>query len=228
MNRILLLSLAALLAACGRQPAESPQQAPTAHYKTGHGVSLPEPMRKSLGIETTDVVEKAFVPRIEVPLHVLRDGEAAGWLTKAQAGAVRPGQPVRLSPAGAAPVTGTVRAVQPAPFATLGDFEVTVALDKPLPAGTGVVGAFEGAPTGEVLAVPRSAVLKTAEGEFVYVANEDYFARTPVKTAARNDNLVEVVDGLFSGDQVVSAQVTPLWMTELQALRAGKSCCAGH
>jgi multidrug efflux pump subunit AcrA (membrane-fusion protein) len=70
--------------------------------------------------------------------------------------------------------------------------------------------------------------MKTAEGEFVYAVNGKYFARTPVKTGVQNDDLVEIKDGLYAGDQIVISQVTSLWMTELQTLRAGQSCCAGH
>jgi hypothetical protein len=193
-------------------------------------------MRKALGVETTDVVEQKFVPRIEVPLHVLRGGEgipsatteASGWISSGQSKGIQPGQPVKILLDDGKSAAGTVQKIEKASFAALGDFEITVAVTAPLPTGAALTGTIEGVPTGEVVTVPKSAVMRTAEGEFVYVANEDYFARTAVRTAARNEETVEIVDGLFAGDQVVCKQVTPLWMTELQTIRAGQSCCAGH
>jgi hypothetical protein len=223
-----LLAVAVVLAGCGKPSAPHVGEAPTAHFKSGHGVNLPEPMRKALGVETTDVVEQAFVPRVEIALHVLRAGEASGWISADQAGNVRTGQGVKIVTAGGDAAAGSVREIRKAGFAALGDFEIVVATDVGLPVGAVATGVLEAPATGEVVTVPKDAVLKTAEGEFVYVANEEYFARTPVKTGASDGEVVEVVDGLFAGDQVVCKQVAPLWMTELQTLRAGQSCCAGH
>jgi hypothetical protein len=233
----ILFSIAVFaIAACSKPAAHKAGEAPTAYFKTGHGVSLPESMRKALGIETIDVIEQKFVPRIEVPLHVLRGSEgnlpvtteASGWISSEQAKGIQSGQAVKILFGDGKSATGTVQKIEKTAFAALGDFEITVAVAAPLPTGAALTGIIEGTSTGEVVTVPKSAVMRTAEGEFVYVANEDYFARTPVKTAARNEETVEIVDGLFAGDLVVSKQVTPLWMTELQTIRAGQSCSHGH
>jgi multidrug efflux pump subunit AcrA (membrane-fusion protein) len=79
-----------------------------------------------------------------------------------------------------------------------------------------------------VVSIPRSALLQTAEGNFVYTVSGNRFVRTTIKIGARNDKFVEVVDGLYAGDQVVVKPVMTLWLAELQAIRGGKACADGH
>jgi hypothetical protein len=43
-----------------------------------------------------------------------------------------------------------------------------------------------------------------------------------------NNELVEITDGLYAGDQIVTSPVNDLWMAELQILRGGKACTCGH
>ena len=243
MNKNLCLLLATVsLVACNKPASHYvAEEVPTAHFKEGRGVGLPDSMCKSLGVKIADVTEQKIAPRIRIPLHVLRgtDGiqpvsntpvtvEASGWITGEQAKKIQAGMPAQLLlPAGQSQ-PGVVQRLEKAAYSALGDFEVAVSTEAPLKTGTPVTAIIEPASTGEVVAVPRSAVMKTAEGEFVYVVNEKYFARTAVQTGARNDELIEIVEGLYAGDQIVVAQVTPLWMTELQTLRAGQSCCKGQ
>jgi multidrug efflux pump subunit AcrA (membrane-fusion protein) len=236
------LALVVSLIGCTKPPAQKPAEEPQgAHFKTGHGVGLPDPMSKWLGVKTADVTEQKIIPRIKISLHVVRGVggirpvsnarvpvEASGWITSEQAKEVRAGQSAQLLLLDGSSATGIVQRVEKAAFATSGDFEVAVSTETPLETGTPITAIIEGAPTGEVVAIPRTAVMKTPEGEFVYVVNEKYFARTPVKTGAQSDEHVEITDGLYAGDQIVVSRVNSLWMTELQALRGGKSCCAGH
>lgn len=58
-----------------------------------------------------------------------------------------------------------------------------------------------------VLTLPREAILSDGAGSFVYVADYDtegLFARVPVRTGATNDQVAEILSGLFPGDQVVT------------------------
>lgn len=58
-----------------------------------------------------------------------------------------------------------------------------------------------------VLAVPRAAVQDGPPGRFVFVAVPDLphaFERLPVVTGAANDRFVEITQGLFPGDEVVT------------------------
>lgn len=198
-------------------------------------------MRKSLGIQILDVAEQRITPRLEIPLHVVRGVddvrpvsncsagvEASGWITSKQAEAMQPGLTGQLVLPDGGSVPIVIQQLKKTADFALGDFEIVVSTEAPLETGTKVMAVFEKPATGEVVAVPKSAVMRTAEGEFVYVVNEDYFKRTPVKTGVRNDEAVEVTDGLYAGDQIVSTQIIPIWMTELQTLRAGQSCCKGH
>jgi multidrug efflux pump subunit AcrA (membrane-fusion protein) len=79
-----------------------------------------------------------------------------------------------------------------------------------------------------VVSVPRSALLQTTEGDFVYAVNGEHFIRTAVKLGGQDEAFTEITDGLYAGDQIVVKPVMALWMAELQTLRGGKSCSAGH
>jgi hypothetical protein len=57
-----------------------------------------------------------------------------------------------------------------------------------------------------VMSIPRSAVLGDAAERFVYIKDYDLknaFVKVPVVLGAQNDRFVEVVKGLFPGDEVV-------------------------
>ena len=58
--------------------------------------------------------------------------------------------------------------------------------------------------------------------------NGKFFVRTPVTAGAMNDDHVEITEGLYAGDEVVTTPVMSLWMAELQVLRGGKACTCGH
>ncbi len=58
-----------------------------------------------------------------------------------------------------------------------------------------------------VMAIPREAVQGDATNRFVYVADYDLknaFVKSPVELGEQNDSMVEVVNGLLPGDQVVT------------------------
>ena len=79
----------------------------------------------------------------------------------------------------------------------------------------------------EVVSIPRAALLRTAEGEFVYTVSGEHFVRTPVKIGAMNADFAEITDGLYAGDQIVVSPVNTLWMAELQSSAAAKPAPAG-
>jgi hypothetical protein len=71
-------------------------------------------------------------------------------------------------------------------------------------------------------AVPDSALLKTTEGNFVYLQKEDRFVRTEVKLGATGEGFTEITEGVVAGDIVVTNPVQTLWLTELK-LKSGGS-----
>ncbi len=72
-----------------------------------------------------------------------------------------------------------------------------------------------------VLTVPRSALLDSAAGLFVYVVNGEFYLRTPVKVGARSADFIEITDGLYAGDSVVATPVEQLWLAELRLTKGG-------
>ncbi|MDQ3621504.1 MAG: hypothetical protein M3463_03320 [Verrucomicrobiota bacterium] len=214
--------------------------------KEGHGLSLHPKIRQSIGLEVADVSEAQVASEFTADLHVIQGAggfqrvafspgaggiEANGWLTSDKAARLKPGQELGLrvdGPAGSATEKGVVKRLEKSPYATLGDFEVVVETAAPFDTGTRLLAMFQSPAGDAVPAVPRSALLRTVEGWFVYAVNESFFLRTPVKVGAMNGELAEITDGLYAGDQIVVSPVNTLWMAELQILRGGKSCTCGH
>ena len=244
MKTLILILTAATLAACSKPTAEhaaAPENG--AQYKKDKGLALTDAMKKAIALKVAEVEETKVAPSFTVALHVMADGggiqrvsfsptanAASGWLTTEQAAIVKPGMDVELvtDTPGAPRERGVVKRVEKAPYQMLGDFEVSVESATPLPTGARVLATFH-APAGEaVTAIPRSALLKTAEGHFVYAVNGEFYVRTPVKVGALSDDHAEITDGLYTGDQIVVSPVMSLWLAELQVLRGGKACTCGH
>ncbi len=243
MKTLILILTAATLAACQKPTAEHSGQPPEngAQYKKDKGLALTEAMKKAIALKVAEVEETKVAPSFTVALHVMADGiqrvafsptanAASGWLTAEQAALVKTGMEVELraEAPGAPREAGVVKRVEKAPYQMLGDFEVTVESTTPLETGARVLATFH-APAGEaVAAIPRSALLKTAEGHFVYALNGEFYVRTPVKVGAVSDDHAEITDGLYTGDQIVVSPVMSLWLAELQVLRGGKACSCGQ
>ncbi len=125
----------------------------------------------------------------------------------------------------------------------------TVAHQEPTPAATYKAGhgvqltatarQFVGLQTGEVAShtfpkatdvpsIPAEALLRTIKGDFVYVANGEWFLRTPVTIGATDATHVEIKDGLYEGDTIVVKGVRGLSLAEIQALNGGVGCADGH
>jgi len=210
-------------------PAAPPENG--AQFKDGEGLLLTEQMSKAIGLQVAEVSEAKVGAVVTLSLQTTQDGnELGGWLTKDKAAGIQPGMEVELRPTDATgtALKGRVEKVVGSPFPALGDFELTVSSEKPLKAGTSSTATLR-FPAGEaVTAVPRSALLTTAEGHFIYARNGRFFVRTPVKVGAVSDDHVEIAEGLYTGDEIVTAPVMSLWLAELQVLRGGKPCTCGH
>lgn len=115
------------------------------------------------------------------------------------------GQPVKVEPAGAEPVNGTIRLISPeVDRATrLGRIRVFIGENPNLRIGAFATGTIQTA-TSRGLAVPVSAVLFGGEGPSVQVVTDGRIATRRVKIGLTEGKLVEILDGLKAGDLVVA------------------------
>jgi multidrug efflux pump subunit AcrA (membrane-fusion protein) len=245
MKGLIFVLTAVVLSACQKPTVEHHEQPPEngAQYKKDKGLALTDTMKKAIGLRIAEVEQAKVAPSFTVALHVMADGgartkaessptanTATGWLTEEQAALVKLGMEVEMwaesseAPRG----KGVVKRLEKTPYQMSGDFDVVVESTTPFEQGTRVLATFHATEGEAVTAIPRSALLKTAEGSFVYAVNGEFYVRTPVKVGAQSESQVEIADGLYSGDQIVIAPVMSLWLGELQVLRGGKACTCGH
>lgn len=85
------------------------------------------------------------------------------------------------------------------------------------------VGAARG-----VSAIPADALLRTVKGDFVFVANGEWYLRTPVTIGASDGAWLEAKEGLYEGDRIVVQGTRDLWLAEIQAVNGGVGCADGH
>lgn len=214
------------------------EEAPSgASFKTGKGVMLTEEARKILGVEVADVTEQKLFRQIRFNVqvfgekhhHAIRESDHAGcdvhgsgFVPLAQAAMLRAGHLVQIQTRTNESRAGVVLAV--GKVLSLGESEVIVGLtnatDKLKPGD--FLAAVITLPREEsVTVIPRSALLRTVEGTFVYAVNGDAFFRTAVKVGSETDDLIEITDGLFAGDTVVTKPVETFYLIELRATKGG-------
>ncbi|HKS37336.1 MAG TPA: efflux RND transporter periplasmic adaptor subunit [Verrucomicrobiae bacterium] len=208
-----------------------------ASFKPGRGVILTDETRQSLGLETTEVAERKLPFELRFAAQVFGEdhkptaletehaectGKASGLVAQEQAALLRAGQAVALASKSGEKLGGIVLGVNKA--LAIGDVEVVVGITN---AGARLKPAeFLSASitlprVQAVSAVPRSALLRAADGAFVYTVNGDAYFRTAVITGAETEGFVEIADGLFPGDVVVTKPVERLWLIELRATKGG-------
>jgi HlyD family secretion protein len=116
------------------------------------------------------------------------------------------GQKVLLSLVGTdAPLTGTVRLVEPTidPTTRLGRARIT--LDEPVKVRSGMfVDAEVMVSERETLAVPVTAVGRTSQGASVKRVQDGLVTQVPVQTGIRDSGWVEILSGLEAGDTIVT------------------------
>jgi HlyD family secretion protein len=119
---------------------------------------------------------------------------------------LKPGQTARLRAVGMSdPLTGTVRLVEPSidPTTRLGRARIKVDAAGTLRSGMFVEAEIIVA-EHDALAVPVTAIGSSPEGATVMRVKDGIVERVVIKTGIRDDGLVEVIDGLSAGDQVVT------------------------
>jgi hypothetical protein len=208
-----------------------------AWFKPGHGVILTEETCRSLGVETADVIERPLPLEIRFTTQVFGEShkptaaetyhaectaKAAGLVGQQKAAHVRPGWPVQLATKSGETLNGVVLGVNNA--LAIGDVEVLVGITNSaagLKPGQFLTATIAIPREQAVSVVPTTALLRAAEGTFVYTVNGDAYYRTAVKVGAESERFVEITDGLLAGDMVVTQAVEKIWLIELRATKGG-------
>jgi len=212
------VALTLALAGCGEKkpPGDShghEEGASAVQYKEGQGLLLSVETYAAIGLKTAVIEERTIAPHLEVTASVFDAGPPA------RASAIVPAviaDALQKYP----PTEATLLSVRHDLSTALTQVEIVLALP-----GTPTVGSFVNltlrGPARLSSAVPRSALLHSATGVFVYVANGEHLLRTPVQTGASDGEYIEILDGLYAGDVIVTAAVEQLWLTELRLTKGG-------
>jgi len=245
------------LAGCGRsnpgdsEHAHTDEAEPGVSFSARYGLLVSPATASHIGLEVADVTERRVTAALNfgaqlyhtasdiqpasTPTHdtATMTALASGSVSTIQAAWLRVGQPVTATLFGTNPMPGRIAAMNHDLEKANGQVEIIVALAEPDGQGRSPKGVFlsVSVPLGgdkAVVSIPRSALLRTTEGDFVYTVSGEHFVRTPVKLGVVNREYAEVTEGLFEGDKIVVQPVTTLWLAELQSIRGGKACADGH
>jgi HlyD family secretion protein len=116
------------------------------------------------------------------------------------------GQKVVLSLVGTdAPLTGTVRLVEPTIDAVTRLGRARISLDQPSQLRSGMfIDAEVLVAERQALAVPVTAVGRSADGATVKQVRDGLVTQVPVQTGIRDSGWVEILSGLKAGDSIVT------------------------
>lgn len=221
----------------GHQHPHDEQSPGGASFKPGKGVMLSDETRQSLGVETAEVTERKLPLEIRFSAQVFGEShkptaaetyhaectaKAAGLMGQDKGAQVSPGQAAQVLTKNGESFSGVILGVNQA--LAIGDVEVLVGITNSgvrLKPGDFLSVVITIPRERPVAAIPRSAVLRSAEGTFAYVEKGEALFRTPIKAGAEAEGLVEVTDGLLSGQVVVTKPVEKLWLIELRATKGG-------
>lgn len=208
-----------------------------ASFKPGKGIILKDQTSKIIGLEIVDVTEEILAQVVQlnvqifIETHRLADlnidhtgcqFHGSGFLPPDKTVLLKPKQPVKFKTSRGEMLDGFVVAVQE-PLAH-GEIEIIVGVTtagSQLKDGEFVSATISVPRTEAVTVIPRSALLRTAEGTYVYAVNGNAYYRTAVTVGSSTDEKIEVTDGLYAGDKVVVKPVETLWIIELRATKGG-------
>lgn len=196
----------------GDDPAHEGRAAPVS-FKEGLGLRLAPETAGALGLQTAGVTEQRITHAIEVVANVFDAGPPA------RAVALVPPEIADLMEQYPPPDT-KILSVRRDIVQALTQAEVVLSLPGSPEPGAMLKLTLRG-PERTVVAVPRSAVLRSATGNFVYVENDGHLLRTAVTIGAGDDGFTEITAGLKAGAVVATAAVEQLWLTELRLTKGG-------
>lgn len=242
---LVILTLAFALAACSEKKETAHEEEGHDHgeetegavFAEGKGILLMDETKKAIGLEMAGAEERELIPRISIEAQIYRAASepsrpnaeqtgsayAAAFVSPEGAKLLAPGDTATVA-IGGAEKPATVWRVDPTSRDAVANEEVILRIpdaENALRVGEFVSGFVRSKSSGSVVAVPRTAVLETATGKFVFVENGEHLIRTPVTTGAESADFVEITDGLYSGDVVASKPAETLYLIELRATKGG-------
>lgn len=218
----------------GHHGEESPSGA---SFKPGKGVIVQDETKKILGLGVAEVTEELLPQAVQLNVQVFTESHrvadlnldhtgcqfhGSGFLPPEKAAIIKPEQTVKFQTSSNEFLEGFVVSIQE-PVA-LGEMEVIVGItteESGLVDGEFVNAVILVPRDKPVTVIPKSALLRTAEGHYVYTVNGGAYYRTAVKMGSQADGKIEITDGLYAGDQVVVKPVETLWLIELRATKGG-------
>ena len=203
------------------------------------GLYLPEATRQSMGITTAPVQKRTFQAERTMKFQVFREADeqplpgmayrsgyayATAILTSSQA-YLELGQAGKVLEKQDSTPGAATKLFQLDNLPNLNQVELLVEIADPQ--HQFILGEFctvrwQLAAVAASASVPDSALLKTTEGNFVYLQKEGRLVRTEVKLGATGEGFTEITEGVAVGDIVVVDPVQALWLTELK-LKSGGS-----
>jgi multidrug efflux pump subunit AcrA (membrane-fusion protein) len=232
---IFVLPMCLALTGCGHESSKREAGETAAKglpsFKEGKGLWLSEETRRFIGLEITEVSERKLEGQLTTEVQVYHAAassvHAIGLLSGEQAKLLQPGQFASLATKDGKSGDGKLIRVDEQIRPASGQVELIIEIsgtEKEYARGTFLTATFK--PVKEEIAnvIPHSALLRAAEGDFVYVVNGDHLTRTAVKVGAESGDFVEILDGLYSGDKVATKAVQTLWLTELRFVKGGAAC----
>ena len=252
------ISLAILPCGCSRSHSDSAaaktehaEKADAAEagvtFKAGKGLHVPPETAKFVGLRVEDVTERKVTSTLKFNAQVYRSASAArfaalqgaasttalasGQINRSDTAVLRKVQTLAVRTASGDSFSARVAEINELLGTNASRVEVLLSIEDAkgqLAYGTSLSAEAATGTEKTVVAVPKAALLRTAEGTFVYTVSGDRFVRAPVKLGVVNHEFAEVIDGLYAGDQIAVHPVTTLWMAELQSIRGGQACADGH
>jgi multidrug efflux pump subunit AcrA (membrane-fusion protein) len=209
-----------------------------ASFETGQGLLLGDEAKQQIGLQVASVEEMIHPVRFTANARVYEtahahmpgegqrsdhDSHAVAIVQTGQANLLKPGQSVEVKTGDGKTVKGRLVRVDTETTKAIGQAEAII--DLPDPDHRIEFGSFAKATFNcgdrRATAIPRSALLETAGGTFVYVLHDDRFLRTSVRPGVSSEDFVEIAEGLQEGDAVVSKGAIDLWLIELRFTKGG-------
>ena len=203
-----------------------------AEFAEGKGLIIHEEAANVIGLQTAEVTEEKLASSFSTVAQVFQlksetespYAMASAMVSSEAAKTLKVGNIVSVKiPGKERLVEGTFVRLDQATKVAIDRVEAIVKVvlnDNEVSFGSFLTVVFSGEER-EVFAMPRSALLKAATGNFAYVKNGDRFLRTEVVTGAFNDTVIEILEGVYPGDVVASSGVEDLWLIELRFTKGG-------